>query len=77
MHSNVANVSYNYSADLLFKEITIIYNMLNVSLNDIPIIEREDELWTIKCFSTTAQSSSFTAHHFHVMIGLNVDFAER
>ena len=38
------NVSYNYSADLLFKEITIIYNMLNVSLNDIPIIEREDEL---------------------------------
>ena len=46
--------------------------MLNVSLNDIPIIEREDELWTIKFFSTTAQSSSFTAHHFHVMIGLNV-----
>ena len=38
------NVSYNYSADLLFEEITIIYNMLNVSLNDIPIIEREDEL---------------------------------
>ena len=44
MHSKATNVSYNYSADLLFKEITIIYNMLNVSLNDIPIIEREDEL---------------------------------
>ena len=38
------NASYNYSADLLSEEITIIYNMLNVSLNDIPIIEREDEL---------------------------------